>query len=390
MRARTLNFLFVGLVIAAIAVTIGSALLLRIAVCMASMLVLSLLSVALTYISAKISFSSFSLTITHGQRVSTEMMLYYATFLPMGSLAYAVDNGRTLRFDAFPFVKYKKKYAIDAPHVGVYLYGSGTLYMTDVFNLFVFSKRFDFSGALVTVLPASFDTDRPENRSREAGSGEVRLSDDAEEPSGIRDWVDGDLLKRVHWKLSIKNYNPIDQSITPVVKTYEEATRPEILILPDLSMPDATAETVAALRDGILEGAYALSCRIVETGDTLRLVLQQNIVAEYVAAAREDLNGIALALARAEFQSFFNFEALAREAMRRIGTSSTVAFVTARLDERVAELLIRLKSFSGMNIFVMLVTDEETGRQSALSQARLEDADIPVMRHILRAKEAAQ
>lgn len=390
MRARTLNFIFIGLVITVIAVTIGSALLLRIAVCMAAMLLMSLISVGLCSISAKIDFPSFALNITRGQRVGAEMTLRFGSLLPMGSLAYSFDNGKTLRFGAYPFVKYKKKFLVDAPHVGIYPYGSGKLFMTDVFNLFVFSRQFDFSGAVVTVLPASFDTPKPENHSREAGEGEVHLSDDADEPSGIREWIEGDLLKRIHWKLSIKNYNPVDQSIKPIVKTYEEAARPEILILPDLSQPDATAETVAALRDGILEGAYSLCREIVESGDTIRLVLYQNSVTEHVCASREDLGSSALALARAEFGSFVTFESLAREAMRRIGTTSTAVFVTARLDERVAEILVRLKSFSGMSIAVLLISENIGDDQSALSQARLEDCGIMISQHSLGSKEAAQ
>ena len=387
MRARTLNFLFVTLVMAIIALTLGSALLLRAAVCMGIMLALSFISAILCRATATLKMNSGAFTTRRGQRASAEMELSFVSILPMGSLAFALDGGRLLRFGALPFMSYKRRITIDAPHVGVFPYGSGTLYMTDVFNLFVFSKRLVFDKAYFTVLPVSFPADKPENHSGEEGEGEVRFSDDADEPSGIREWVQGDLLKRVHWKLSCKTYDPVEQNLKLIVKTYEEATRPDILILPDLCLFDAPDETNALLHDGILEGAYSLCHAVINGGDTVRLVLCGNNNQELVGASEENMGEIALALARAEFDSITSFDRLVSEAMRRVGTTSTVVFVTARLDERSAELLLRLKSFSGMTVAVMYVTDSLTNLNS-LQQARLEAAGICVTRHQRRVREA--
>ena len=388
MRARAFNFCFVALVMAAVALTLGSTLLLRAALCMAIMLILSLLSVSLAYATARITLPSRALTLTRGERAAGEVKLDYFSLLPMGSLAYSLDTGRTLRFGGAPFASSKKRMAIEAPHVGVYPYGSGTLYMTDVFNLFVFSKRFTFDDAFITVMPASFETDKPENRSLNTGAGTVRLSDDADEPNGIREWVQGDLLKRVHWKLSSKTWNPIDQSIRPIVKTYEEATRPDILVLPDLSLIDAPDETVSLLRDGICEGALSLCRAVVEGGETVRLMLCTEESREYAASGSEALREFALALANASFGSLVSFETLAGEAMRRVGTTSAVAFVTTRLDERVTDMLIKLRGYSGMNVSVLYVC-ESASSHGALSQARLEAVGIPVMRHIPAVKGAS-
>ena len=103
MRARAFNFCFVALVMAAVALTLGSTLLLRAALCMAIMLILSLLSVSLAYATARITLPSRALTLTRGERAAGEVKLDYFSLLPMGSLAYSLDTGRTLRFGGAPF-----------------------------------------------------------------------------------------------------------------------------------------------------------------------------------------------------------------------------------------------------------------------------------------------
>ena len=377
MRARSLNFIFVGLVMSAIALTLGSPLLLRAAVCMGIMLVLALCSLCIARFSAKLRIPVMQISVIRGRHAETDVSLKYASVLPLGSVAYATDAGRTLKFGCFPFADNNKKLIIESPHVGVFPWGSGTLYMTDVFNLFVFTKRFDLPQAQITVLPRSFDMEAIENRSREAGEGEVRLVDDADEPSGIREWVDGDLIKRIHWKLSMKSFNPDAGTIKPYVKTYEEASRPDILIIPDLSRIDALDERAALLWDGVCEATLSVCRAVVEAVDTARLVICQNDVRELTINSKETLAAAARALATSDNESLVGFEALASEAMRRVGTTATAVFVTTRIDERVTDMLIRMHSYSGLNVAAVFVSENVTTRGSLL-QTKLETSGINV------------
>ena len=381
MRARTLNFLFVTLVTTVIALTLGSGLLLRAAVCMAVMLLLALISALLTLFTARILYTGKNFSVQRGRQASTLVQFRFASILPMGSLVYVLDTGLALHFGAFPFAAYTRRLALPTEHVGVFHYGSGTLYITDLFNLFVLSKRFCFDSATMTVLPSSFETPRPENSSIETGAGSVRFSDNAEEPSGIREFMEGDLLKRIHWKLSYKTYDPFNQNVSPLVKTYEEAVRPDILVIPDLTRIEATEETQAVLRDGICEGTLSLCRAVIEGGDTVRLLLYKSVSEEIPASLGDDLKNLALQLARAEFENLVTFDALIGEAMRRAGTTSSVVFVTARLEEHTAEMLLRMKSFSGMNIELMYIADHVDSQVNRL-QTRLEAAGISVTRQL--------
>ncbi len=388
MRARTYNFIFVGVVCALIALTLSSALMLSIAVCMGVMLLLSLASAVAAYVSVKVAVDARRLNVPRGQKVEGGVGLRFVSVLPLGSVAFVSDTGRTLRFGTFPFVRYVKKLAVDTLHVGVFPWGGGKVYLTDVFNLFVFSRRVDAGDAFITVLPRAFETEKPENHAREADIGEIRLSDDADQPSGIRDWAEGDLLKRVHWKLTMKNYDPVQQSVKPLVKTYEEAVRPDILVLPDLTGVEALDERAFLLRDGVCEAALSLCKAVVEGKETVSLLLCNGDTREIKASSPEGLSEIALSLARERFDAMIAFESLVSEAMRRVGTTLTAVFVTTRLNERDADMLMRLRSFSGMNVAAMFVTDVLTTRAS-LIQARLEAGGIPVRLCIPGGKEGS-
>ncbi len=368
-------------VIALIALTLGSALLLRCALCMAIMLLLSLFSMLLAYFTMRLDAPGKALSVLRRQTAENEMRLSFISILPLGGVVFVSELGRTLHFGCMPFARHTRTLKTACPHVGVFPWGSGTLYFTDVFNLFVFSRRFDKSDMTLTVLPRAFRTDKPENRSREAGNGEVRLVDDADEPSGVRDWVEGDLLKRVHWKLSMKSYDPVSGGIKPIVRTYEEATRPDILVLPDLSLLDAPDERAAMLRDGVCESALSVCRAVVEGKDAARLVLCRGEVSEFATGSRESLTEAATALAQTDFSGIVPFESLISEAMRRVGVTSTAVFVTTRVDERCADMLVRLRGYSGMNVAVLFVS-ESINDQSALLQAKLETSGISVKQYI--------
>ena len=66
-------------------------------------------------------------------------------------------------------------------------------------------------------------------QSVETGAEHIsRMTEDAASPSGVRDWIPGDALKKVHWKLTMRKRELM-------VRTYEESARPDTLLLVDLA-----------------------------------------------------------------------------------------------------------------------------------------------------------
>ena len=60
-------------------------------------------------------------------------------------------------------------------------------------------------------------------------------TDDMSSPSSVRAYVEGDSLKKVHWKLTMRKRELI-------VRQYEEAARPDTLIIMDCGTISATRE----------------------------------------------------------------------------------------------------------------------------------------------------
>ncbi len=94
-----------------------------------------------------------------------------------------------------------------------------------------------------------------------------KSGDDPSEIFAIRDYVDGDKLSRVHWKLSSKQ----DKFI---VKDYSLLINESVLILPDIYFGNGE-EGDLDLIDGVLEIAFSISHALVARG-TLHAIAYYN------------------------------------------------------------------------------------------------------------------
>ncbi|MBQ4452705.1 MAG: DUF58 domain-containing protein [Clostridia bacterium] len=386
MRTRTLNFIFAMLTLGAIALTMGSALLLRIAVCMLVMLACAFITAFTAFLTVDVRVRASGRTVQKGDSLNAGVSIRFFSPLPLGQAAFVSDSGQTVRSGGMPFVRYESTVRVDCPHVGAVSPGGGTVFVTDMFNLFVFSRKVPDPGTQILVLPKTYPTDAPKPETRLAGNGEVRLQDDASEPADVREWVEGDPLKRLHWKLTLKSLDPSKLNVKPFVKIYEEAARPDVLVIPDLSQPDTADERAAFLRDGVCESALSVCRAALEEGLPFRLILCEDGIREESAESVQNLQAVAEDLAKARFDAFVPFEVLAAQAMRRVGTAGAAVFVTPSLNPRDAEALSRLKTFCGMTVSVRLVASKGSFQAQ---MARLEAAGVDVQAYDPWGKGAA-
>ena len=131
------------------------------------------------------------------------------------------------------------------PHVGVFPIGVSQITFSDCFGLFAFRRRPRGALQSVAVLPGSIPADPlPVSPGEGESTATQRALSDHSVPEDIRAWQEGDELKRVHWKLSMRR-----QSL--MVHTYETPQRPDALILLDTSQPQGAPR--AALIDALTE-----------------------------------------------------------------------------------------------------------------------------------------
>ena len=365
----------------AIALTIGSSVLLRASACMAFMLVLALLSAVGALFTARVRVAFPKDRVERGDSVPYTVSVRYSFPLPVGALLVTADaggvtRGRGVFAGAVPFRTTTASGQRVFPHRGEYDLGSGTVSASDVFDLFTFSRRFRAPGAVVMVLPRAHAL-APIRFQMGDNGPEItrRYPDDASSPSGVRDWRDGDLVKRIHWKLTMKTYDPSMRNLRPMVRTYDEASRPDTVILADLTRVDAVTERALRIEDAICEACLSFAGMLLEEESPVRLLLGGSGAKEIEGSNAAELPAFSDALALARFDSEEPFEEAIYRATRRLDRTGAVALVTSRLTLRVADCAIRLRRMSNTAVAVIWITDSSRADAEELV-SRLEMADV--------------
>ena len=382
MSRRAVYFLYCMALLTVLALTLGSSALLRISVCMLCMFALSFLFTLLAAKTSRVMMIPPPLReIERGQAQTFRVLVRCAAPLPIGDMTVQLD------FDEMPPMKvggehgwpmrrFVLMFQRTMRHRGVYSLAKGKLTVSDVFQFFTFTRRFAVSGAEFTVLPQKHKLAPVRMRMSETGPETRRhMQDDASAPSGVRDWRDGDLLKRVHWKLTLKMADPTLRNLRPMVRTYDEAARPDTVILPDLTRVDAVTERALTVEDAICEACLSFAAMQLEAENPVRLLLGAEGFSEAEGASLADLPAFSRALARVPFSAEESYEQAIQAATRRIERTGALVLVTGRLTPRVAECAIRLRQMSQLVVAVIWITDTARADAEALI-SRLEMADV--------------
>ncbi len=376
MTARTINFILIMAAMALVALTIGSSALLRMAVCMLIMLTLSLISAVWGLMTVKVSFAADNKRIERGANVSYRMIAGYTSLIPLGSVIFVSGEGRETVFEMLPF-KNKTVYAVQTfKHRGVYTLGEGRVYVFDMFGLFALSKKVKAAGETIVVVPKKVEFEAPELKTVDVGpETRRRFQDDASAPSSVREWRDGDSLKRVHWKLTMKTYDPSLRNLRPMVRTYDEAARPDTVVLTDLTRIDAVDEWVRYAEDGVCEASLGAVYALLENENRVRMVLSGNTSAEVEGENSLESENFLNALAKAEFDGQEPFEQAIYESARHPERTGMVIVVTAKMTMRVVDALTRIGKTTGIQMMAVWITDQRRADTDQLL-SRLESAGV--------------
>lgn len=143
-------------------------------------------------------------------------------------------------------------------HVGVYKAGLKEIVMSDMFGLFR-KKAVNNSLYNVTVVPAVYELSNMELSTETLSESRKMITPvliDGFDYSGVREYIIGDPIKKIHWKLSART----DNYMTRIYETYGN---PGVSVIYDFSSPGYDAETMMSIYDGIVETGVAL-CRFAQ------------------------------------------------------------------------------------------------------------------------------
>lgn len=353
---------------------------------LALMILFSLASVLWMLLTVRVTMKGVRPRVARGERLMTILSVEHRSVLPVGALRIALNvPGGTLgrqeiRVDVPPFVRRNFRNVIRCPHRGSYEVGVTKLTACDLFGLFEFSRnpgirlmRVEVSPRAIAMLPMALRaTDvGPEFRSR--------ATEDTASPSDVRAWRDGDELKKVHWKLSLRKRELM-------VRTFEESARPDTLVIPDLGEVTALKDQKLTLEDAICEAALGAVKAQLEAGFPVKMALQSRRPQELAGRSPSDLPGFADALMRVDFDCPHAYEQVLMLVFQRMQRTGGAVLATGRLTTRTVDIALRML---GRGVQVKLIWATDAPKDEALEMLeRLKMAGASVERIDPWAEEA--
>ena len=185
-----------------------------------------------------------------------------------------------------------------------------------------------------------------------------RASEDNASPSDVRTWQEGDELKKVHWKLSLRKREMM-------VRTYEESARPDTLVIPDLQEITALRDQQLTIEDCICEAALGAAQAQLRAGYPVRMPLVGARPREIAGQFPADIPAVTDALLRVRFDSPYGYEQVLTLMLARFQRTGGAVLVTARLTTRIADMALRMQR-SGVATKLVWVSDDDREESMAL------------------------
>ncbi len=352
MKQRLIGVLIAMLVLLATGLSTGVQMYYLIAILLCAMCALSLLSVFMTLCTVRVRVRDGQVRLNRGESINPVVTVSHASVLPVAELKLFVglDQGAEQEVNVHlpPFVKRTVQFRVVCRHRGVYSAGVGRITARDLFGLFEFGKNVNVRSMRVMVLPKCADVAPIHLEGGDMGV-EMRAlrPEDNASPSGIRAWQDGDSLKKVHWKLSMRRREIL-------VRTYEETARPDTLILPNLSPIALDSDGRLSAEDAVCEQSLGAASAQMKLGFPVRMPLTGKKPSEVSGQSILDVQTFADALMRADFDSPYAYEKVIAQMQSRIHRTGGAILVSPELSERCADMAIRMQH-SGIRTRVILV-----------------------------------
>ena len=378
MTRRALYFLLAALAFLLAALSTGSQIYYLLLIAMVCVFLLSLIAVSTSVLTLRVGLKGVRKTVERGASVPLCATVRHDTILPVKTIALRLsvpdETGElgTIELDAPPFISRSYELQLPCPHRGIYPIGVTDISVTDVFGLLNFKKKIDRCRFQVEVAPRARKLP-----AMPLGTGDIesnrmpRMTEDNASPADVRLWREGDALKKVHWKLSMRKRELM-------VRTYEESAKPDTLILLDLSPLGLLRAHALTIEDAVCETGAAIARAQLEEGYPVRMPLAAKQPTEVSGDNTAALPAFVSALTTVQFDSPYPFEKVILLEMRRMQRLGGAVLVTPRLNPRIADLAIQLRQ-GGMSVCVVWVTDNR--REEALQLlSRLQDAGIRALR----------
>ena len=322
---------------------------------LALMVLFALVSVVWTLLTVRVGMKGVRSRVERGEKQTTILAVQHRSLLPAGCLRIILNvpgSSGTQEISACipPFAKKAYRNVIRCPHRGSFDVGIAGLRASDIFGLFELRRKGQKKLMRVEVYPRVPEAPGMQLRSSDTGPEFIsRATEDAASPSDIRKWQDGDELKKIHWKLSLRKRELM-------VRTFEESARPDTLIIPDLSEISALKDQRLTMEDCICEAALSAAKAQLKAGFPVRMPLQTRRPQELSAKFENEIPAFVDVMKSVAFDCPYAYEDVLSLMLRRMQRTGGAVLITARLTTRIADAAMRMQR-SGMQVKLIWVTD---------------------------------
>lgn len=340
---------------------------------------LSLASVLWVLYSVQIDMKGVRPRVERGAALMTIFTVRHTSILPVSSIRIqlnvpsAFSAQQEISVSTPPYKKKTFRHMIRCPHRGSYEVGITRLRAKDMFGLFSISKKSGMKLLRVDVLPKSYEVDAMQLKASDTGPElRSRATEDAASPSDVRKWQEGDVLKKVHWKLTMRRRELM-------VRTYEESSRPDTLIVPDLAEIQALPDQALTIEDCVCEACLSQAEAQLEAGYPVRMPLLSARPGEISGQFPQDFAMFTDALMRVKFDSPYPYEQVQIQMLRRTTRTGGCVLVTPRLTTRVADMALKL-SRSGVRVKLVWVTDSQNSQSlEMVERLKMENVEASLL-----------
>lgn len=293
-------------------------------------------------------------TVQRGDNVILNVVVHHHGLLPIApillELSATPDMPETkVRLKDAPGKHQRLTLPFHASHVGVCAPGVKAYTIEDLFGFFSIRRCPEASQGDLLVLPVVFPVEDLLFAPGDSGFETLaRATEDVTNPSDVRTYQQGDALKKIHWKLSLRKGELM-------VRRFEEPVLPEVLVLMDCSQPPTWGhpDAEADVRDSLLETAASVVAHQLHSDHGVRLPLQGAHPVEF-----EKSMGLPLLLedlARLDFSETDQFERVLLLETRRLRKVGSTVIVSARLNSNMVDMMIRMRRM-GPYVRLYLIT----------------------------------
>ena len=327
-----------------------------VALALFALLILSLISAAWALFTVQVEMKGVKPRVERGETLMTIFTVRHRSLLPVSavrlrlSVPSAFQPFQEISVSAPPFAGKVYRHRIVCPHRGSFEAGVIRIFASDLFGLVTLSRKSGMRLLRVEVTPRV-----PQDTPMALKAGDIgpeflsRSDEDTASPSDVRKWQEGDPLKKVHWKLTMRKREIM-------VRVYEESARPDTLVIPDLTTVSATTDQALSIEDAVCEACLGAAKAQLEAGYPVRMPLTSQSPAEITGQFPQDLHSFVDALMRVKFDSPYEYEQVLTLMQRRMSRTGGAVVVTPHLTSRIADLAARMQQ-SGVNTRVIWISD---------------------------------